>query len=566
MNFLTPKTIKLIGLNARYVHSCLALFYVRNELYRFAPELDVHLRQYTINDNYYELLLRLSNGAPQHIFFSAAIWNSDLITRFVRDLALCLPSSRCVIGGPQAHVLASILGESLSTVVLGEIERVDPQFYDDLNCGSLKPLYEPSASKLHNQSFDFPYLPSDFEDGLKNRHIYYESSRGCPFRCSYCLSSIEKNLHHKPLDVVAAELAVILAQKPKVVRFVDRTFNDNPGRALAIWKLLTENGQGTLFHFEMAPDRVSEEMFDFLSSVPSGLFQFEIGIQSTNAATLQAVNRRIDTTKIHGTITRLAQLGTIHLHVDLILGLPYESEESFAQSFRDVFAMGAHYIQMGLLKILPNTPISGQIEEFCYVSQQDPPYSILATKWLDHVSISRLYWFSECVEKFLNNRYFTTLWKYFRVQGEDIWDFFSELLDSCQASGFFERAPTQELMTSMLAAMFAGRVDEELLLDLLRFDWLRCGFRFLPESLVLKEGREQPEATRDRLYQNMPTVLDGVYGQSSRNHFFRKSFFVRFLPETFTVIELSLLAEEGCICFLSERDNMLYGYTRIVGW
>lgn len=555
--------VKIVGLNARFTHSCLALFYVRNELARYCPELAQEICQFTINDNYYEMVVRLTEGSPRYIFFSAAIWNSNLVERLTRDLHTCLPRCRVVIGGPQAAVLGDRLGKELCTVVQGEIEAVGDRFYRDLVDGTLCPRYTGNFFKTAARTFEYPYRESDFAGHLQNRHIYFESSRGCPFSCSYCLSATEKGLYHKELTAVEAELRDILRHRPKVVRFIDRTFNDLPERALAIWRFLAAEGGETLFHFEMAPDRFTEEMFDFLGTVPHGRFQFELGVQSTNPATLAAVHRLVDPAEAHRTVRRLASFNNIHLHVDLILGLPFETRETFARSFREVFAMGAHYIQMGLLKILPDTPICHGAEEFGYRHSSEPPYAVFANRWLSHEAMSDLYWFSECVEKFVNNRYFVSLWRYLRENGEDVFAFFSHLLGCCRERGFFQLAATQELMCSLLVERAAGRDDRRLVLDLLRYDWLRCGFRFLPDCLAVGEGPAQPEKLRSTLYQSLPEEMAGVYSRANRNHFFRKSFFLQVSQEAFAVLDLDGSAEPT-LCILAEREDSLHGFNKIL--
>ncbi len=556
--------IKIVGINARYTHSCLALFYVRNELEKNCPDMVGELSQFTINDNYYEMIIRLSAGSPRYIFFSAAIWNSSLIERLARDLRLCLPSCRIVIGGPQAEVLAKRLGPDNCTVVLGEIEGVETTFYRDLLEGTLQPRYVGSFFSLPKRTFDYPYRDSDFTGHLQNRHIYYESSKGCPFSCSYCLSAAEKRLYHKEISVVLKELRDILTHRPKVVRFIDRTFNDRPDRALAIWQFLAAEGGDTLFHFEMAPDRFTEEMFAFLATLQPGRFQFELGIQSTNPATLAAVNRRVDPAEARDTVARLAGLGNIHLHVDLILGLPFETNETFAESFRAVFAMGTHYIQMGLLKILPDTPICHEAGDYGFRHCSEPPYAVLQNRWMDHGTLSELYWFSEAVEKFVNNRYFVTVWKYLRRRRENGFVFFQRLLTLCHERGFFQLAATQELLCSLLVQLAAERDDGKLIIELLRYDWLRCGFRFLPDCLQQDGFLEPPEATRSALYQSLPEELAGIYGPANRNHFFRKSFFLRVSLETLSEIGLVATTDTNCLCILGEREDGLFAFNKVL--
>ncbi len=555
------KLVKLVGLNARFSHSCLALFYLRNELAAHCPSLASEIVQGTINDNYYEFLLQLTEGEPWALLFSTAIWNSTLVERLLVDLHRCLPTCRLVVGGPQAAVVGERLGADLCTVVIGAIEAVDPDFYRHLATAGLQPLYR---AERHRAGFSFPYRAEDFSGPLANRHIYYESSRGCPFSCSYCLSATEPGVVHKELAVVAAELAEILAHRPKVVRFVDRTFNDRPERALAIWRLLAELGGETLFHFEVAPERLSEEMLAFLAGLPPGRFQFEIGIQSTNPATLAAINRRIEPQAAAQTVRLLAAAGNIHLHVDLILGLPREDRESFATSFRQLFAMGAHYMQLGLLKILPGTPISRQAAEWGYRWTAEPPYAVLCSAWLDHPTLAELYRFAEMVERFTNNRYFPSLWAWLRRSGEDPFAFFEKLHLLCRKNHFFHRAPTQELLTDQLVELLSGRAEASLLLGLLRYDWLRCGFRFLPPSLELPVAEEAPAETRSRLYQSLAEEIPGLYERAGRNHFFRKSFFLRATPSLLRELDLPGDTAASTICFLAEKEVSLHRFQRVV--
>lgn len=550
--------IRLVGLNAKFIHSCLALFYIRNELFSHLPKSNVEIMQLTINDNSYESLLQITNDSPMAVFFSAAIWNSDLVAELVRDVRNCLPDCRIVVGGPQAGVLREQLPDDLCTMVIGEIEAVDPQFYSDLLSGNLEPAYRGSFLKQQNKALGYPFNDEDFATHLENRHIYYESSRGCPFSCTYCLSASERGLFHKELDQVFSELRHILSHKPRVVRFVDRTFNDVPERAFAIWKFLIEQETDTLFHFEIAPDRFSEEMFTLLENVEHGRFQFEIGIQSTNDETLEAIRRRVDTTKIHAIISRLAALKTIHLHVDLILGLPYETRESFKNSFRDVFATGAHYIQMGLLKILPDTPICHGVEEYGYKHSAHPPYSIFANSWMDHEQIRELYWFSEGVEKFYNNRYFVSLWQYLRASGEDMYLFFQNLLSQGQKVKVLHRAATQELLSTIIVEACGTRPDKQLILELLRYDWLRCGHRKLPGALEFVDGEEDLYATRDILYQHFPDNVEDLFSYKTRNHFFKKSIFLKLSAESARQLGYTDGSSGARIVVVLARDTTLY--------
>jgi radical SAM superfamily enzyme YgiQ (UPF0313 family) len=550
---------KLIALNARYIHSCLALFYVRSGLEENIPGCRPEIMQCALNDPYYPTLRRLGGNEPATLFFSVYIWSSSYIKRLVCDLAKMLPETPIILGGPQAGTLAGELPRGVferCTVVLGEIEGVEKSFYQDLAGRDLQRKYICGKVK----EFWSPYREDDFAGPLKNRHIYYESSRGCPFGCTYCLSASEKGVRRLQTSQVFDEIESILQNGPKVIRFVDRTFNDLPDRTLEIWRFLARQPGDTLFHFEMAPDRFTEEMLQFLEQVKPGRFQFEVGVQSTNHETLKAINRECDLEKLDYNIRRLVSLDSIHLHLDLILGLPYEDRKSFARSFADVFALGPHYIQMGLLKILPDTPISKCIEEYGLIVCENPPYEILANRWLDINELEGLYWFGECAEAFFNNRFFRNFWNYLRKTGEDIFAFFDSLLVLCREKGFFELAPTQELMSSLLLEHSGQRPDRELLRELLVFDWLRCGHRFLPSHLE----QEPLSNCKKMIWQKMPQNWEGGYDYKSRDEFFKQGVFAEFSGQLLQEIGISDESDAAYLCFQPDRENTVFRFNRFV--
>ena len=548
----------LIGLNCRYSHSCLALFYVRNELKKYFPGSQVAISQFTINDIYYDTLLRIAGSDADVLCFSVYIWNATYISRLVRDLYRIQPDRSILLGGPQASVFDDLPGNC--TVVRGEIEGVGETFYQDITRGALDPEYTAKSGA----EFGFPYLDRDFEEELKNRQVYYESSRGCPFRCSYCLSSISKGVYHKDVAVVCDELEKILVYQPKIIKFVDRTFNDTPDRALAIWQFLAVQPGATMFHFEIAPDRFTEEMLSFLQSVEPDRFQFEIGIQSTNSETLLAINRQMDVVLAESTIRQLVELDSIHLHVDLILGLPYETEETFRTSFNRVFLLQSHYIQMGLLKVLPGTEIEKSADDLGLVFCEQPPYQVLANRWMDHTTLSRLHAFGECVEAFYNNRYFRTIWKYLGRIGAEPFSFFMKLLDVCEQYHWLDVSLTQKFLTRILFDAVVKRADSELIQELLRYDWLRCGHRFLPSFLETR-----PLSTlRSELRKKLPQNLEGYYTYRNRNEFLKQGVFVEMSGEALREAGLGEMEEKGIVCFFPEQTSRVIKHNRaaLVKW
>lgn len=538
----------LIGFNCRFTHSCPALFYLRQELLKNIDDVAVNINQFTINDPYYPTLTQISSFKADAFFFSVYIWNAEMIKRIVNDLAKLQPFPPLILGGPQAIVFRRDELPAACTVVSGEIEGMDRSFYADLKNGSLKPSYQGGRAR----EFPAPYTPDDFRDQLANRHIYYESARGCPYSCSYCISSLEPGVRYKDMQQVRRELREILAHKPLSLRFVDRTFNASEKRALEIWQFLHDEATMTTFHFEIAPDLFSEEMFAFLQTIPPQLFEFEIGIQSTHAETLAAIKRKSNVRQALENLQRLVALNTVHLHVDLILGLPHETFASFGKSFNDIFAIGPHYIQMGLLKVLPNTPLSRQVEQFAIQHCHRPPYEVLSTGCLPHVELAELFWFGECVEAFYNNRYFRAFFTFLRRNGRDGFLFFLDLLAFCRKHDFFSRAKTQLLLSQILADFIQHDPRRGLLQELLIYDWLRCGHRFLPDHL----GPHRLKQLKDRLWLELPQDLPPFYNNVSRSNFFKQSLFVGFSGETLRELGLTE-GEDGVLCFLQEKENAL---------
>ncbi len=541
----------LVSINCRFSHSCLALFSVRNALeqHLHLPEQSLRLSQFTINDPYYATLLRISRETTQAVFFSVYIWNHAFIRRLINDLAQLRPDLAFVLGGPQALALSKLSGSpelpelpqlpQQCTLFLGEIEGAPEAFYQDLKQGCLQPIYRAKRPS----SFPSPYRKEDFTGPLKNRQLYYESSRGCPFSCAYCLSSESQGVRHKPVDLVKRELTALVAAQPMIIKLVDRTFNDHPERAITIWQFLLDHSQRShlshpaeqvRFHFEVAPDRFTEPMFDLLATVPCDQFQFEVGIQSFHPQTLAAVHRKMDLEATCRNIERLLALDTLHIHVDLILGLPFETEQSFRDSFNQVFRLEPHYIQLGLLKVLPGTALARQAKEFGLIFCNEPPYEILATRWLDHQQLANLYALCECTESFYNNRFFRSLWQYLVQTREEPFAFFSELLQRCRQYNFFQLSQTHKLMTQILTELVQKRPDRELLLDLLRYDWLRCGHRNLPEYLTTTSQAE----LRNRLRTSLPQNVEGLFTYQTRVEFLKQASFVELSGEAMAFLGL----------------------------
>lgn len=538
--------ISLIAFNCRYSHSCLALFYVRNELEKFLSASTISIKQFTINDPYYETLLKIKDEQTEALFFSVYIWNATYLCRLLNDLHSCLPNIPIVIGGPQAPSLREKLS-FVPTLVHDQIEGVDQNFYKDLANNNLLKDYFSSPIT----TFGYPYKQEDFQGQLKNRNIYYESSRGCPFFCTYCLSSISHGVLSKDVEQVKKELSAILKESPKNLRFVDRTFNANPKRALEIWRFLCDTADNTCsFHFEIAPDLFTEDMFCFLKGVKRYFFQFEIGIQSTNQETLFSVNRKMNIIRSINNIRRLISFNNIDIHIDLILGLPFEDSSSFSKSVNDVLMLMPNNIQIGLLKILPDTEIFKNKQNFEFISCADPPFQILSSKWINGENLSKLYWIGECIESFYNKKFFKNFFSYLLYREKDIFIFFKELTFYCQTNNFFNLSKTHEYMNIILFNFIENHKDNIILKEFLIFDWLSCGHRYLHDIFNI-----EIDNIKHDIINKFPLEMDNIYKEKERNFFLKKCVFFKFSYLLLSHIKLSKLKCDLYVAFFKENKN-----------
>ena len=357
--------ILLAACNAKYIHSNLAVY----DLKAYSSDYDEHviLREYTINQPKDEILKDIYSSGADVVCFSCYIWNISFVRELIRDLVKILPKTAFWAGGPEVSYDAEkFLTEmpEMTGVMVGEGEKTFHdllEFYID-GKDSLEEVsgiaYRTGDKIIHNgwrELMDLSAIPFVYEqlEKFENRIIYYESSRGCPFSCSYCLSSIDKKLRFRDLELVKKELQFFLDHRVPQVKFVDRTFNCKHEHAMTIWKYILEHDNGvTNFHFEISADLLREEEMELMSQMRPGLIQLEIGVQSTNPETIRAIHRHMDLKKLEHCVNRVHSFRNIHQHLDLIAGLPYEDYDTFHQSFNDVYQMKPDQLQLGFLKVL----------------------------------------------------------------------------------------------------------------------------------------------------------------------------------------------------------------------
>ncbi len=418
--------ILLAACNAKYIHSNLAVY----DLQAYASEYTDHiiLKEYTINQQKDDIMRDIYLEHPDVVCVSCYIWNISFVKELMADLAKILPDADFWAGGPEVSYDAEkFLSENpeFTGVMVGEGEETFQElsgYYVKKNPEKLENItgicYRDGEKIIHNgwrQIMDLSSIPFIYKDlsEFKNRIIYYESSRGCPFSCSYCLSSVDKKLRFRDIEMVKKELQFFIDHKVPQVKFVDRTFNCKHDHAMAIWKYINNHDNGvTNFHFEISADLLREEELQEMSTMRPGLIQLEIGVQSTNPDTIKAIHRTMDFEKLKGIVDRIHSFGNIHQHLDLIAGLPYEDYDSFRNSFNDVYALKPQQLQLGFLKVLKGSHMMEMCREYGIVYKNREPYEVLSTKWLDYDHVLKLKNVENMVEVYYNSGQFQKTLEY----------------------------------------------------------------------------------------------------------------------------------------------------------
>ncbi len=449
--------ILLAACNAKYIHSNLAVY----DLQAYASDYADHivLKEYTINQQKDDIMRDIYLEHPDVVCVSCYIWNLSFVKELMADLIKILPGADFWAGGPEVSYDAEkFLTENseFKGVMVGEGEETFKElagYYVKKNPQDLKDMtgicYRDGDQIIHNgwrQIMDLSSIPFIYKDlsEFKNRIIYYESSRGCPFSCSYCLSSIDKKLRFRDTETVKKELQFFIDNKVPQVKFVDRTFNCKHDHAMAIWKYINEHDNGvTNFHFEISADLLREEELQEMSTMRPGLIQLEIGVQSTNPDTIKAIHRTMDFEKLKGIVDRIHSFGNIHQHLDLIAGLPYEDYDSFRHSFNDVYALKPQQLQLGFLKVLKGSHMMEMCREYGIVYKTQEPYEVLSTKWLDYDHVLKLKTVENMVEVYYNSGQFQNTLEYLENFFQDAFSIYERLGSFYMEKGYGDVSHTR---------------------------------------------------------------------------------------------------------------------------
>jgi len=483
------KTV-IIALNSKYIHSALAPWYLKANC---PPECgDIKVMEFSINDMTDSILSDIYEENCDIAAFSCYIWNIEEVLKITHNLKKVLPKVKILLGGPEVSFCSYEIMKNntcIDFILSGEGEESFRNLLSTLSNSSssfdsIKSLtYRDGENIVCGRDYaiveDLNTIKSPYSEellkSLENKIIYYESSRGCPFNCSYCLSSTFQGVRYLDLERVKSDILMFQKNGVKMVKFVDRTFNCNAERAKKIFSFIIENAGETCFHFEAAADLFDEEMTAILSKAPTGLIQFEIGVQTTNNKTIEAINRRTSLEKVFDNVRKLNGLNNIHLHLDLIAGLPYEDYKSFRKSFNDVYRLEPHNLQLGFLKLLKGSSIRRESDKYGYKFRDYPPYEVLSNDFLSYSEISLLKNIEDMVERFYNSGRFAKTLDYLVEFFPSPFDFYEKLSVYFKECGYFKRSLSgRELYTVLLNFVQKSKPDVDLKLvnELLKFDFL----------------------------------------------------------------------------------------------
>lgn len=478
--------IVLAGINSQYVHLNLAVRYLKKYV-EANSDLKIEIYETNINNQVFNIIKNIYELNPDKIIFSTYIWNKEYIVEIVKELKKVLPNVEIILGGPEVsykwekfmanmpEVDALLLGEGENVLlnfltkeedkVLGVVSRKN----DEIVFNGIEPIIE------NLDIVPFPYEDWELED--KTKIFYYESSRGCPFSCSYCLSSIDKTVRYYSLDRVKKDLKRFLDSPIKLLKFVDRTFNLRKERYMEIWKFLLENyREGITFHFEINANIFDDETLDFLEKVPKGYFQFEIGVQSINPETMVAIKRNNILDKLAHNVRRISR--NIHLHLDLIAGLPYETYDIFKNSFNYVYNLKPEMIQLGFLKLLKGTQMYDEVEKYQYKYYSRPPYEVFSNKFISFGELVKLKNLEKMLDYYYNSEKFRYTCDFVINNNFDTpFAFFEKIADYYDKKGYLKISHKEVALFNILYDFYVENnlKDLDIFVEFLKYDYLALG-------------------------------------------------------------------------------------------
>lgn len=571
-------------LNSKYIHTSISIRYIKHYFYanysRNYNNIDVDIFESTINNNLETITMEIINGNYDVVGFSCYIWNIEHIEKIIDNIKKIKPEIKIVMGGPEVSFASydyMSKNNNIDFVVIGEGEEKFSKLiiamekksgYDELS----GIVYRENGDIISNNEdliyMDMDKIPFPYEnfEGLENKILYYESSRGCPFGCRYCLSERERKLRFRSLDMVKNDLMKFIKNNVLQVKFVDRTFNADKKHAMEIIKFITENDNGyTNFHFEITASLLDDEMISYFKNIRPELIQFEIGVQSTNEKTLESINRRISFKKIKEMCLKIKENNNIHMHLDLIAGLPYENLESFIRSMNDLFNIEPEKVQLGFLKVLRGSTIYDLADFYGIKYRTYPPYEVLKTNWISYEELSELKMVEEIIDYYYNSMKFKNSLKYIKKYLKiDYGNLFFEIKKYWDQFEHFQKKNSPEKLYEILYefSKYKNIENIDFLKELLRFDYLSFYRKKSGEFFKVPYSRELRETSYEFLNdpENIEKYLPKYIGKSSKNIMKQ----VHFEPFSFDIIDViekkydKIVTKDTIVLFDYSSNNKIF--------
>lgn len=575
------KKILLAAVNAKYIHSNLAVYslksYAQSRLRQEGVEEipDIEVAEYTINQQIDEILRDIYKRQPDFLGLSCYIWNLSTAAQLLEEIPKILPSAQIWLGGPEVSYDARSVLENyprVKGVMKGEGEETFTRIVaGDRLRDILGITYRDNEGKIIENPWrpvmdlsSIPFVYRDMEQ-FRNKIIYYESSRGCPFSCSYCLSSVDKTLRLRKISLVKQELQFFIDQKVEQVKFVDRTFNCSHRHAKEIWKYIKEHDNGvTNFHFEVSADLLDEEEIRLIQSMRPGLIQLEIGVQSTNSDTIREIRRTMRFDRLRDIVRQIQKNHNVHQHLDLIAGLPFEDLESFSRSFNEVYALHPDQLQLGFLKVLKGSYMEEKADDYGLLYKSTPPYEVLSTKWLTYREVLTLKGVEEMTEVYYNSGQFKHTLSYMEEKVDSPFALYRSLSEYYERNGLFLIKHSRVTRYEILLRFVEETMQEETerVRELLIYDfYLRENAKSRPEfagaysvdSRVLREFYRKEEES--------PFYLTG-YEKYDRNQM-RRMTHLEYFPISgkyvlFDYQKKHPLTRDAAAVFIAKTEESVY--------
>jgi radical SAM superfamily enzyme YgiQ (UPF0313 family) len=517
--------ILLVGINSKFIHSNLAIRYL--SAYTKDLNYNINVKEYTINDSIENILFGILKEEPDIVCFSTYIWNTEIVKKLTNLIKIVSKDIKILYGGPEVSFESREFLEKGKGdyIIEGEGEETFREFVIALNenksLSEIKGLFYKDEDginyngKRENIDMNLIVFPYEKDENFDNKIVYYESSRGCPYKCKYCLSSVDRNTRFLNIERVKKDLKYFVDKEVKLVKFVDRTFNIDKKFTSDIWEYLINLGGSTCFHFEISAKLLSNDQIEILRKAPVGKFQFEVGVQTTNEEVLKNINRSGELFEIKDKVIKVKELNNIKQHLDLIAGLPGEGYESFINSFNQVYSLGGEELQLGFLKLLRGSLMYEEIDSWGIKFSPYPPYEVLKTNDISYLELQKLKKVEKLLDKYYNSNKFNLILNYLMGSFESPFSFYYKLSLYFDKMGYYDRPLSSDNYYRALYDfdVYENRQNDNVLNEIIKYEYLRYNKkRGIPDFLKRDFNKvEYNKVKEDLLEKGLAKYKDNIF-------------------------------------------------------